>query len=217
MARIRIDPALETTLVLAPLLARGVAIREEAPALWEEIAALCAVYRRRYEGVKPGAIEALRPSRDLYRACGVDPTRRRPASEALLRRVLQGKALYRISNAVDCCNYCSLRFLLPIGMYDAAALEGDVSVRLGREGEEYRGLGKDSVGLAGQIVLADDAGPFGHPSGDSFRTRVRETTTTLLWVILAPAGYEAAALADHVAVSREWLERCCGGVTETLA
>jgi DNA/RNA-binding domain of Phe-tRNA-synthetase-like protein len=211
-----LSPELEGKLRYAAFTAKGVKIEKDAPALWREIDAFSEECRIRFEGRKPGQIEPLNPARELYRACGVDPTRRRPASEALLRRVLKGKPLYRINNAVDCCNYCSLRSGLPIGMYDAASLEGDrVTIRLGRGGESYKGLGKDAVTLHGQILLADGTGPFGHPSGDSFRTRVRDDTTELLWVLFAPATYDPDVLREHLEFSMEWLTKTAGGVART--
>src|SRR5207237_3024125 len=82
------------------------------------------------------------PARDLYRRTGEDPTKLRPSSEALLRRVLRGEALYRINSLVDTCNLCSLEFLLPIGLYDADRIQGTVTVRLGAQGEGYDSLGK---------------------------------------------------------------------------
>jgi len=96
-----------------------------------------------HAGQSPGAIPGLAAARELYRAFGIDPTHTRPSSEALLRRVLQGKGLPRILNAVDLCNLCSLRFLLPIGLYDAASVAPPVALRRGRPGETYAGIRKD--------------------------------------------------------------------------
>ena len=75
----------------------------------------------------------------MYKRVGLDPTKRRPSSEALLRRVRKGDPLPRINSMVDVCNWCSLEFQLPYGLYDAAQIEGDVVLRLGREGESYPG------------------------------------------------------------------------------
>jgi len=190
--------------------AEGITVRSEAPGLWEKIEALSAEYRSRFAGFMPGAIPEIGPARKLYRDCGVDPTRRRPASEALLRRILKGKPLYRINNAVDVCNYCSLVTFLPIGMYDLDSVRGNaVTIRTGRDDETYRGLGKDTVTLHGQIVLADEDGPFGHPSGDSFRTRVTDATTRLLWILMAPGDFDAPRLEEYASMSGDWIEKTC--------
>ena len=69
-------------------------------------------------GKPPSSIPGLAPARQLYRAFGLDPTRTRPSSEALLRRVCRGKPVPRISGPVDLCNLLSLRFLLPLNTTD---------------------------------------------------------------------------------------------------
>src|SRR5262245_30001947 len=100
----------------------------------------------------PDEIAAVRT---MYKRVGIDPTKRRPSSEALLRRVRKGEPLPRINSMVDVCNWCSLEFQLPYGLYDAAFIDGDVVLRLGRDGESYPGIRKDDVHIGGRITLAD--------------------------------------------------------------
>jgi len=94
---------------------------------------------------------------------------------------------------VDVINWCSVEFQLPYGLYDRADLNGAVTLRLGRDGEEYAGIRKDTVHVDGRITVADDLGPFGNPTADSARTMVTTATTRALVVIFAPAAYEQAA------------------------
>ena len=103
----------------------------------------------RWAGTQPARIPGLTEARDLYKSFGMEPTRHRPSSEALLRRVLQGKGLYRLGNLVDTCNLASLSFLLPIGMYDLDRVRGDVELRTGGPDEEYDGIRKGPVHLGG--------------------------------------------------------------------
>ena len=135
--------------------------------------------------------------RTMYKRVGIDPTKRRPSSEALLRRVRKGEGLPRINSMVDVCNWCSLEFQLPYGLYDAAHIEGDVVLRLGKEGESYPGIRKDDVHVGGRITLADGRGPFGNPTSDSARTMVTPATTRALVVVFAPSEIESRRL-DHV-------------------
>lgn len=128
------------------------------------------------------------PARRLYRAIGIDPTRYRPSSEALARRIAKGGDLPRINALVDHANFCSVSLMLPFGGYDLAKVAGDVVLRIGRPGERYEGIGKPDVSLDGRYVLADDEGPFGNPTSDSFRTRITPETTRALITIFAPAG-----------------------------
>ncbi len=121
----------------------------------------------------------------------MEPTRYRPSSEALLRRVVAGKGLYTINNAVDACNLASLEFLLPVGMYDLDKVRGAVTLRTGRAGETYPGIRKGTVNLADRLGLFDTDGPFGSPTSDSARTCVAAGTVRVLAVIMATAGYDA--------------------------
>src|SRR5881628_3012805 len=94
--------------------------------------------------------------RTMYKRVGLDPTKTRPSSEALLRRVRKGDSLPRINSMVDVCNWCSLEFQLPYGLYDLGHVEGEtIHMRLGRDGESYPGIRKDDVHVGGRICLAD--------------------------------------------------------------
>jgi len=147
--------------------------------------------------VRANPPEEIAAVRTMYKRVGIDPTKRRPSSEALLRRVRKGEGLPRINSMVDVCNWCSLEFQLPYGLYDAAHIEGDVVLRLGREGESYAGIRKDEVHVGGRITLADSHGAFGNPTSDSARTMVTGATTRALVVVFAPRELDARRL-DHV-------------------
>lgn len=141
--------------------------------------------------------------RAMYRRVGIDPTKTRPSSEALLRRVRKGDAIPRINTLVDIVNWCSLESQLPFGLYDREHIRGSVTLRLGREGEEYAGIRKDVVHVAGRLTLADDEGPFGNPTSDSARTMVTPAATRALVVIFAPTGIAAAVLDRALAQTSE--------------
>jgi DNA/RNA-binding domain of Phe-tRNA-synthetase-like protein len=125
-------------------------------------------------------------ARALYRRFGVDPTRYRPSSEALLRRVLRGDPLPRVNSLVDVGNVVSLRLQVPVGLYDLARVEGDLTARLGHDGESYAGIRKDVVNVAGRICVADATGPCGSPSADSERTMVTTATERAAWIFFLP-------------------------------
>ena len=104
---------------------------------------------------------------------------------------------------VDVCNWCSLEFQLPYGLYDAARIEGDVMLRIGAEGESYPGIRKDDVHVGGRITLADDRGPFGNPTSDSARTMVTTSTTHALVVVFAPTEIAQDRLSRVIDVTAE--------------
>lgn len=195
---IEIDSGLREVVCLGVVRAEGVAVRKEAPDVWTEIARLAASLRTRYAGKPPGEIPEVQPARELYRRTGEDPTKLRPSSEALLRRVLRGETLYQINSLVDACNFCSLEFLLPIGLYDADHIQGAVMVRLGGPGEGYDSLGKGLYMVTDRLALFDAVGPFGSPTNDSRRTAIVEGTRRCLMVIFGPGSYSAARMGTHV-------------------
>jgi DNA/RNA-binding domain of Phe-tRNA-synthetase-like protein len=200
----RLDPAIKEKLLMAILYFENVKNHQKNSELWRLIEQQSEMLRSRFSN--PGdALKLLKPARDLYRAIGIEPTRTRPSSEALFRRIVKNKELYQISSVVDLCNHASLHFLLPIGLYDVKKISGDVFIRLGNPGEEYEGIGKDVVHVANRLVLCDDRGPFGNPSSDSFRTRVRLDSTEILMVIFAPHHYPVNDLQDHLGYARDIL------------
>jgi DNA/RNA-binding domain of Phe-tRNA-synthetase-like protein len=152
-----------------------------------------------------------------YKRVGLDPTKRRPSSEALLRRVRKGEPLPRINSMVDVCNWCSLEFQLPYGLYDAARLHGDVVLRLGREGESYAGIRKDDVHVGGRITLADSAGPFGNPTSDSARTMVTTGTTRALLVVFAPITIDRLRLQQVVDRTAARMHEFTGGTPHAIS
>ncbi|MBM3316739.1 MAG: hypothetical protein FJY75_02700 [Candidatus Eisenbacteria bacterium] len=210
MIPITIDEPLRGTVLLAAFQAEELTARGTSEALEADLAALRARVAERYPD-PAAAIELLGPARLLYRALGLDPTKTRPSSEALIRRLINGRGLYRINRVVDTCNLCSIDIALPIGLYDTARVRWPAVLRRGLEGEGYAGLGKDEVHVAGRYTLADAEGPFGNPSSDSFRTRICEETTGCTFVLFAPAGYPRDRLAEHMDRCAGRMSLYCGG------
>lgn len=166
--------------------------------LLKEIDSYCSALREKYES-SADALDYLKPMRSLYRTIGLDPTKNRPSSEALLRRVLKGKGIYQINSIVDICNLCSLTFLLSIGLYDVEKIEGKIiELRLGRDNEGYAGIGKEYVNVSGRFTLADKAGPFGNPSSDSDRTKITLQTQKALFVVFATKDYDHSEIEKHI-------------------
>ncbi len=128
------------------------------------------------------------PARRAFKAFGLDPGRTRVSSEALYRRVRQGKDLYRVNAAVDAGNLVSLATGYSVGSYDLAKVQKGVAWRLGRPGEAYEGIGKGLVKLECMPLLADAEGPFGCPVSDSRRTMVGEDAARILSVIYGFSG-----------------------------
>jgi len=129
-------------------------------------------------------VPQIAATRKAYKAFGKDPARYRPAAEALTRRLLQGKGLYRINNVVEVNNLVSLKTGISIGAFDLAAIEGPIVFRRGGKGEPYVGIGRGPLNIEGLPVFADAQGPFGSPTSDSERTKVTEKAGRLLMVLI---------------------------------
>lgn len=168
---------------------------------------------RRCMGRPAADLHGVAETRGMFHRLGVDPTKTRPSSEALLRRVLQGKGLPSILPAVDVCNLASLESQLPLGLYDRTCVRGAVYARLGQPHEGYEGIRKDFVGLAGRLLLADDEGAFGAPTSDSGRTQVTAETRSLLAVVYCPSERPVADLTETLARIADLLARHCGAIT----
>src|SRR5436309_3204607 len=154
-----IDDALRGALALGLLEAEGVVLGALPPAFEQERDQATARLTSRYAGKPTTDVAGVAEARALFHALDLDPTKTRPSSEALLRRVLQGKGLPQVNAAVDVCNLCSVEHQIPLGLYDRELVKGAVQVRVGREGEGYPGLRKQRVNLGGRLLLADDHGP----------------------------------------------------------
>jgi len=147
--------------------------------------------KRATQAVRTGDVGDAAHARALYRRFGIDPTRVRPSSEALLRRLKKGEAFPRINSLVDVANALSVQLQVPVGLYDLGRVRGDeLVVRLGAEGESYNGIGKERVNVAGRICVADAEGPCGNPTSDSARTMITTDTERAAWIYFLPVSDE---------------------------
>jgi DNA/RNA-binding domain of Phe-tRNA-synthetase-like protein len=170
---------------------------EDSPGAYEGLVRAARRQHELHSGRSPGQIPGTGEARRLYKSFGVDPTRTRPSSEALLRRALKRQEFYRISNVVDVGNWVSLEFLLPLGLYDRDKIDGEVAtVRVGEEGEEYEGIRKGPVHVGGRLCVADQQGAFGSPTSDSLRTSVDPSTRRVAAIVFGPGDVDADRVRD---------------------
>jgi len=129
--------------------------------------------------------KAVRSVRELFKSFGTDPTRWRPSSEAMIRRILKDKTLFRINSLVDINNIISIRYRLPIGLYDLGKVKGRISLGIGREGMSFVGLTGREYNTDGKPVVIDDIGVIGSPIVDSERTKITAETSNVLVIIFS--------------------------------
>lgn len=155
--------------------------------------------RERWTPAALGEDPVVAALRRLFKAAGTDPSRYRPSSEALLRRVLKGEELPAIHPLVDLNNLLSIELKVPACVLAEGTFEPPVLLRAGRAGETLDSM-RGPLDLAGKPLLADAAGAFGTPITDSHRVKVRPETTRAWLVAYLPAGeLDAAAAAALLA------------------
>ena len=159
--------------------------------LWQDIDGFCNKFREELTTESLKEIASIAATRRVYKACGKDPSRYRPASEALIRRILQGKGLYQLNTLVDLVNLASIAFGYSIGGFDADKFEGNtLTLGIGREGEPYEGIGRGMINIQGLPVYRDAKGGVGTPTSDNERTKISEHTSHLLVLINGYDGNE---------------------------
>ena len=170
---------------------------EYCAALWDEIHEWEERFRRELTTESLKELSGIAATRAVYKKCGKDPSRYRPASEQLIRRMLQGKELYQIDTLVDLVNLASIAFGYSIGGFDADKIVGDtLTLGVGREGEPYEGIGRGMINIEGLPVYRDSEGGVGTPTSDNERTKIDGNTTHLLTLINGYDGNEQQVLAN---------------------
>jgi len=142
--------------------------------------------------------------RRLFKAAGCDPTRYRPSSEALLRRLLKGSEMPEISPLVDLNNCLSAALAVPCCVSVEESLEPPFVVRAGREGESYASL-RGPFNLEGKPLLVDQKGPVDTPITGSQRVKVEADTERVWLTAYLPHGVvdpeDAAAKLEELAAA----------------
>lgn len=180
-----------------------------SPELWKEIHALEDKFRSELTTESLKELSGIAATRRVYKACGKDPSRYRPASEQLIRRMLQGKELYQIDTLVDLVNLASIAYGYSIGGFDADKFVGDtLTLGVGKEGEPYEGIGRGMLNITGLPVYRDAIGGVGTPTSDNERTKMTLQTTHLMVLINGYDGNEER-VADNARFIQELVRKYC--------
>lgn len=172
-----------------------VLVQQENKQLWAEIEKKSSELADSLKVENISRLPAIFASRKGYKACGKDPARYRLSAEALLRRVAQGKGIYRVNNVVDLLNLVSISTGFSIGGYDVTKISGEVIFGIGGENEPYEGIGRGELNIESLPVFRDELGAFGTPTSDSVRTSVTLETKRFLMILIdfgAPNELDAA-------------------------
>lgn len=157
----------------------------------------------------------FRAYRDFFWSVGVDPTKTRPASEALVRRILSGGKLPTINTAVDAYNLASAKSGVPIGAFDADTLNGGLLMRFARDGEQFVGIGmeKTVVLRANQVVLADQQQIIAvYPYRDSDSSKVTTETKNIHIVACGVPKVGRERVIEAYSLCARYLEKHTAGI-----
>ena len=177
--------------------------------LWDEIDALGEKYKQTLTTESLKEMSGIAATRRVYRACGKDPSRYRPASEALIRRMLQGKKLYQIDTLVDLVNLASIAYGYSIGGFDADKFEGEtLTLGVGKAGEPYEGIGRGMINIEGLPVYRDEKGGVGTPTSDNERTKMKLKTTHRVVLINGYDGNEQHVRENAVFIQKLLRKYC---------
>lgn len=177
--------------------------------LWDAIDALGEKYKQTLTTESLKEMSGIAATRRVYRACGKDPSRYRPASEALIRRMLQGKKLYQIDTLVDLVNLASIAYGYSIGGFDADKFEGEtLTLGVGKAGEPYEGIGRGMINIEGLPVYRDEKGGVGTPTSDNERTKMELKTTHLVVLINGYDGNEQHVRENAVFIQKLLRKYC---------
>ncbi|MBN2605650.1 MAG: hypothetical protein JXR62_07510 [Bacilli bacterium] len=133
-------------------------------------------------------LDIIKDGRDAYKIYGKDPSRYRLAVESLYRRLAKGNKLYRINNCVDLGNIISLKTRKSVAVLDYDKIASNVLIRLGRNSDNYEGIGRGKINIEHIPLYEDSVGPFGSVTSDTSRTMITDSTTRILVFIISFGG-----------------------------
>jgi len=171
--------------------------------------------RHTLEQVKDDPV--FRAYRDFFWSVGVDPTKTRPASEALVRRILSGGKLPRINTAVDAYNLASACSGIPIAAFDADTITGDLTLRFAKDGEQFLGIGMEKPVMLtkNQVIMTDEEQIIAiYPYRDSDSTKVTVRTRNIRIITCGVPRIERENLIEAYNLVAGYLREYAGGISE---
>ncbi len=190
----------------------GIQIMREKSALEEFKQVVFAEIKGKYDLESLKNDEKMRKYRDFFWSIDIDPTKIRPASEALIRRILQEKPIPKINTAVDSYNLASIRSGVPLAAFDMDTINGRLHMRFSKEGELFLGIGmeKSKSLKGGEIVVSDDKRLVAiYPYRDSDDTKITLKTNKILLMSCGVPGISDSDLDQALEYAVEYIQKFC--------
>ena len=159
--------------------------------------------------------KVVRANRDFYWKVGIDPTKMRPAGEALTRRILGGRELPTINTFVDSYNLVSAETFVAIGAFDLDSIHADsLLMRRAVKGEKFLGIGMErEIELIGLEIVIEDLRERNLiavcPYRDSDASKVTEDSKSVLLMMCGVPGIDEAELQRTETLTTSYVERFC--------
>ena len=156
----------------------------------------------------------IRAYRDFFWRIGIDPTKIRPAAEALIRRILSGRDLPTINTLVDAYNLASAESRIALAAFDAEKIEGNMLMRFAKEGEEFLGIGmnKPKILRGGEIVVSDSERLIAiYPYRDADYSKVTFDTENVYLMTCGVPGITSEKLKEAENLAIHYITKFCGG------
>jgi len=157
----------------------------------------------------------FRAYRDLFWKMGIDPTKTRPAAEALIRRILRGNLLFKINTFVDTYNLVSMKTAVPIASFDEYTLNDELYMREADPGEEFKGIAMKFPYIlkGGEAVIEDGEQLVAiYPYRDADSTKVTLATQDVKMLICGAPNIDDYTLLSAAKLAGELITRFCGGI-----
>jgi len=195
----------------------GVSVDKTQKTLKKEIMSVINSVKDKYHSrVDMYATKPIKEIRDLFKKTGIDPSRYTPSAEALLKRIIDGKDLYRINNVVECNNVGSMKFELPMGVYNLNRLVGDIVFKFGSDSDIMETMAKGEMNMKDILLTRDNEKLFGSPISDSPHAMITEDTKNVLLLVYGTTGIGK----DYVSKATEYTARkiteYAGGIISKL-
>ena len=220
MEYLRLSPELETRfprLAAQVVRFKGITVKRENPELEAYKLEVVKDIQARWEVEKLRDDPEFRAYRDFFWKLGIDPTKNRPAAEALIRRVLRGNPIPKINTWVDAYNLVSMNTAIPIASFDSDMLEGELLMREAESGEEFLGIGMDKPVIlsGGEAVIEDGTRLVAiYPYRDADYSKVTQNTKNVLLLMCGAPGISLEKLNASALEAEKVLPRFCGGLVE---
>ena len=153
-------------------------------------------------------LPSLAAWRRAFSQFGVSPTQYRNAAEALLRRLTKRGDLPSINLLVDLANLISIRYRVPVAVFDQRPVSGGTVVRFADGVERFTDLGSREEGAPnpGKVIFVDDAGLVSARRWcwrQSLQSAAGPDTTEVLITI---EGHHETAVESVAAATRDFTE-----------